>query len=435
MLRRFALLLLPLFAAALVIAQADTCPTLERAAVAEARVWCGETPSGEACYGNSPVAADAEGFQAVGDRVSLRDVSAITTRTDAEANLYGVSLLRTAAYPAESWTAQALTMILLGEVMLTEIATDAPHQVSSVTAPQGVNVRALPTEEGRIITPLFDGEKVMLTGRLADESWLQLLLPDGQTGWIVAQAIAEVPADLPFVAADSSAPDAIYEPFADFDLTTATADARCAEAWESGLLLQTSGEEALRLRVNGEPFLLNGTVFLQADQNGETRVHIIAGGVQVQDVAISEGYGFSLPLADDPQPYEFARFAFLPTEILPQYVYIGLDLQTIITPAPQEDRSPITDVLATERCIITTGPGGANLRGGPGTEFPIRGVLGFRETAYPIGRTMGSDGAIWWELAQNVWISGATTVTGGDCVAVPQSSRIPLPPPTPTPQA
>lgn len=416
-------------------AQADTCPTLERAAVAEARIWCMDTQTGEACYGNSLVSAEAAGFQAAGDRIGLEETDRITTQVDAESNRYGVSVLRTLAYAPGSWTARPTTMVLLGNASLINTADNTPHQLATINSAQGVNVRALPTEDGRLIMPLFDGEMVMLTGRLADGSWLRVLLPRGQTGWITGQAIAEFPADLPSVAADSSAPEAIYEPFADFDLATATTDARCAEAWESGLLLQTAGEGFLRLRANGEAFTLDGTAFLQADAESGATLHVIAGEAQLGELLVREGYQVSLPLTDDPTPYEFARMAYLPTEILPEYVYIGLDLQTIITPAPGEDRSPIADVLATDRCILTTGPGGANLRGGPGTEFAVRGVLAFRETAYPVGRAMGSDGAIWWELAQNVWISSATTVTGGDCVAVPQSSRIPALPPTPTPEA
>jgi len=435
MIRRLTLLFLPLLTTAVVIAQTDTCPTLERAAVSEARVWCMETEDGEACYGNSLVSSDADAFQRAGDRVALDETSSITTSIDVETNRYGVSLLRTTAYTAESWTSQPITMVLLGDVTITNTAAELVHEVAAIAAPQGVNVRALPTAEGRVITPLFDGELVMLTGILADASWLRVLLPDGQTGWIVAQAVAETPAELAVVDAETFTLENIYEPFAAFELVTASGDARCEESWESGVLVQTSGDEAVELRVNDQAYLLNGTAYVQADEEGETTISVIAGEVLVGEEAISEGYEFSLPFTEEAQTYDFARFAYLPTEILPQYVYVGLDLTTIITPAPQEDRSPIADVLATDRCILTTGPGGANLRGGPGTEFSIRGVMALRETAYPIGRTTGSDGGIWWELAQNIWISGATTVTGGDCVAVPQSQRIPVPPPTATPEA
>lgn len=432
---RFFVLLVPFAVTTVAFSQEDTCPTLERAAVSEARIWCNETQTGEACYGNSPVSADTEGFQAAGDRVLLNEVGSLTTTSDTENNLYGVSLLRTLAYAPDAWAGQSVTLVLLGDVMLTNAAEAVPHEVVTISAAQGVNVRALPTEEGRVITPLFQGEAVMLTGQTADASWLRLLLPDGQTGWIVSSAVESISADLPVVDADSAAPEAIYTPFADFQLQTGMGDSRCAEAWESGLLLQSSGENLVSLRVNGEVLLLNGTVFLQTNEEDKTIVSVIAGEVQLGEVVVSEGYEFALTLPENAQPYDFASLAYLPTEILPQYVYIGIDLTTIITPAPQVDRSPIAEVLATDRCIITTGSGGANLRGGPGREFAIRGVMDFRETAYPVGRTMGSDGAIWWELAQNVWISAATTVTGGDCVAVPQSQRIPVPPPTPTPES
>jgi hypothetical protein len=117
-------------------------------------------------------------------------------------------------------------------------------------------------------------------------------------------------------------------------------------------------------------------------------------------------------------------------------VYIGLDEQLLITPRPQPDRSPLSDILVDEPCVVTTGQTGANLRAGPGTDFPIRGVLAYRETVNPTARATGTDGGTWWRIAQNLWLSAATTVTGGDCVNVPQSDRVPVPPaPEVTPTA
>jgi hypothetical protein len=219
---------------------------------------------------------------------------------------------------------------------------------------------------------------------------------------------------------------------------TAADDARCVGAPESGLLLQTETGQTGRLRVKGLEITLAGTIFLQTPPEQLLTVYVIEGEAAVAGSIVQSGYQISFPIQTDTaiavtpliSAYDFARLAALPTEILPRYTYIGIDLATLITPAPAGTGSPIANVLVTDRCVITTGPGGSNLRGGPGAEFPVRGVLAMRETAYPISRTMGTDGQVWWELAQNLWVSGVTTVSGGDCVAVPQAERIPALPPS-----
>lgn len=421
-------------------AQEEACPVLERAAVAEAQVWCPGVRAGELCYGNDAAAAQlgaAEAvFQAVGDRVPLSAVQSVSTQRGELA--HGIVLLHTLAYPQDSWRAAALHIVLLGDAALTDASPQRPFVPSRIQAIQGANVRAIPAENGRILTPLFQDAIVMLTGRTADGQWLRLQLPSGEAGWVIASAVEGDTAALPTVSAQDDAPGLLYAPFAAFDLQTGRNDAACVQAWESGALLQSSGDDFVRLQVNGLDVQLRGTAFLQADAASRLRLalYVLAGEALFDEQVVPEGEQITVRetderalLAEPPQPYDFARLAFVPTELLPQYVYIGLDLSTIITPAPAQDRSPLSNMLATEPCVITTGPGGANLRGGPGTDFPVRGVLDFRETARPIGRATGSDGAVWWELAQNVWISATTTVTGGDCAAVPQSQRIPALPP------
>ncbi len=168
----------------------------------------------------------------------------------------------------------------------------------------------------------------------------------------------------------------------------------------------------------------------------KTRHLFLEGDITYEDETIVEGYQLIVSEENSTiDPYDSTRFAPLPTQILPRYTYIGIELNTIITPAPTVDRSPIADVLVDDPCVITTGEGGANLRSGPGSEFPIRGVLAFRETANPISRVIGSDVLLWYELAQNVWVTSQVVVTGGDCLSVPQAQRIPVPIPTATPES
>jgi uncharacterized protein YgiM (DUF1202 family) len=448
--RRFWIICLScLLSTAIIFAQ--DCPTLEQAAVGETRVWCAEITTGEACYGNSIIAPeftsfapDNVTFAAPGDTVPLTAIAALSTAIDE--NRYGAALIHTVGYEPNSWQTQAVTLALLGEVRLTNTGQEGiaiPTLTTTITAPEGANIRTGTSEDFRVLTSLLVGEIVKIMGRLADDSWLLIQLTDGRTGWVTATAVETNLSELPIVDTESPQPDLLYTPYSAFSLHTTTGDSRCSQAWESGLLIQSSKETAVRLLVNERQLLVSGTLFLQAALESEFDIFVIDGTAQIDDTEVEEGYHAIISTEKDEtgnwletaiRPYDFVRLAPLPTELLPQYTYIGIDLSTIITPAPSTDRSPIAAMLVTDPCVLTTGEGGANLRGGPGAEFPIRGVLDFRETARPIGRATGSDGALWWELAQNVWINAAVVVTGGDCVSVPQSQRIPNPLPTATPE-
>lgn len=431
-----------LFLSVVIFAQDNDCPVLERNAVTQSWASCAELAIGEACYGNSSLSAellsDDLSFSESGDRVALDSLA--TLSSSKEDKQYGVALLRTSGYAIDSWISQDVVLALLGDVTIANTGNENIN-VPVVTAPivgsQGANVRSGTSTDYRLITTLFEGEIVKITGRLADDSYYRIQLPSGEIGWIAAGAVEEDVSNLPIVDLDSVTPEILYAPYSSFSLETAFADAQCRESWESGLLVQAPKDSIVRLRINDTEILLNGTIFVQSRPTVDNRIFVIEGSVKVGETIAEEGYWLLIAIDGiDPlmETYELSRLAYLPTEILPRYVYIGIDLSTIITPAPSQDRSPIADVLVTSPCVLTTGQGGANLRSGPGNEFPIRGVLAFRETANPIGRINGTDGTNWWELAQNLWVNGSVVVTGGDCFSVPESQRIPIPTPTATPE-
>lgn len=436
--KRLSLTIASLIIAVAVIAQGNQCPTFERAAIAEARIWCANIETGHACYGNSGVTADVISdvpFSTVGDSITLSDITQIETLIDQ--NRYGIALLQTTGYAPDSWIPQPVSIVLLGDVTIANTGNENINLTTldaEIVGAQGANVRTGPSTDFRIITSLFEGELIKVTGRADDGSFYRVHLPSGEAGWIAAGAIEADVSDVPVVTTEDTIPETIYAPYTSFSLETGSQDAACDEVWESGVLVQSPVESEIRLAVNDIPVIVQGTVFVQS-QETTTTFFIIEGELNSNDELAEEGYSLSV-VADEVRvaPYEFERFAPLPTEILPRYTYIGIDLSTILTPSPELDRSPIADVLVDDPCVITTGETGANLRAGPGSEFLIRGVLAFRETVNPIGRTTGSDGALWWELAQNIWVSSQVVVTGGDCVSVPQSDRIPVPLPTATPE-
>lgn len=64
----------------------------------------------------------------------------------------------------------------------------APLVTVTINAINGVNVRRTPvTEETNIIRLLENGTVLPATGRTADNTWIQVTLPDALTGWIAAE--------------------------------------------------------------------------------------------------------------------------------------------------------------------------------------------------------------------------------------------------------
>lgn len=75
-----------------------------------------------------------------------------------------------------------------------------------------------------------------------------------------------------------------------------------------------------------------------------------------------------------------------------------------------------------------------NVRGGPGTAYPIAGALNTGEQAEIIGKNPAGD---WWQVATAAglqgWVLGTLVQTSGDTAAVAVAANIPDAPPTPTP--
>jgi uncharacterized protein YraI len=442
---RLALVFFVFLFASIIIAQENSCETTRRAALAESFVLCSTIDAGQACYGNSSANAEirSEGlsFSVPGDMLLLNDLSSTTTSTGE--NQYGMVYLRTTAYSPDSWEEHELSLYLMGDASLSNTGEEnlsVPTVTTSIIGADGANVRSGASTDYRIITSLFEGDTVKILGRFRDESYYQVQLPNGEVGWIAAGAVDADLSALPLLNEDAPQPELLYMPYAAFNLLTNTTEGDCPHEGGSGLLLQA--DAPVRLNINGAQIILNGTAFIETLES-DLRILAIEGSLNYGETEAEEGFLLRLSLVDGQvddnvaavvAPYRFETYKDLPTEILPRYVYVGIDLSSIITPAPSIDRSPIADVLVTDPCVITTGQTGANLRGGPSEEFPIRGVLAYRETVHPIGRTTGADGTVWWELAQNVWVHGSVVVTGGDCLAVPQSQLIPvLPASTDTP--
>jgi len=429
---------------------APNCPFLEQEALTNTRNACFDLAPGEICFGSDTLsilqASENIGdLSQLGDRARLTDIQ--TWNVSSEDNTWGVASLNIQSYEENSWNPGEVTMLVFGNVQINSLGNEnvtISTQDIAIDSPQGANIRVEPDTEYRVIQPVMQNDFVKATGRLSDASWIRVQLPDGQTGWVTSSAsFADIDA-LPVTTANQPPPEKITLPMQVFELQSGIDDSRCSGAPPSGVLLQTTeGITSPPLIINGVTIRFSGTVFLQAQPLGVMLINMLEGEANVTAmgttqfvpaahfVDVSLGFDESnrlIPM-DAPslrQPYRYEDLLSVPVEYLPRTLYIALDLSTIITPRPATGGSPLDGMLVDALCTITVGPGGVNLRAGPGTNYPIQGVMDFRESAKPIGRTMMSDGG-WWKLAEHVWLRVDTTVTGGDCFAIP--SLDPPPPP------
>jgi uncharacterized protein YraI len=104
-----------------------------------------------------------------------------------------------------------------------------------------------------------------------------------------------------------------------------------------------------------------------------------------------------------------------------------LALASIPAPANAATRTPTITRTVTATATITPAPAAirnANLRAGPGTNYPIVGAVGAGQALKIVARNVGST---WYQLAVGAWISA--TLVRNASAGVPVAKVIPTPPP------
>lgn len=423
---------------------ASSCPQLQQEAFNALNIYCGEQVEDSLCYGNPTLSVNyaenaPEGlrFSLPGDAIPLNSILWFSTST--EANTWGISRAHLRVYPANSLQVEQASMVLFGDVIVYNRGTEGSSVITQdieVTSAQGANIRTGTATDFRVIEPVLDGTILKASGRLEDSSWVRVYTSRGLVGWVSSAGISGDIEELPVVTEDDPTQDLIL-PLQQFDFQSGFSNPDCADVPTSGILLQTNTNDDLSL-----PFVINdvrielmGTAYLRARPDEGFLIAITEGSAIVTALessqTINAGYvsrvfmetdeDGNLQALEAPSPplvYDDEEMATLPLELLGRETIVALDIYTIITPRPAGESSPIAGMALNAQCTITTGESGTNLRTGPGTSFPIRAVMAYRESAKPIGRTIGTDGAPWWKLAEGVWVRVDTTVFGGDCTAV-----------------
>jgi hypothetical protein len=350
-----------------VVAQDNACSSIVEKALSFATESCGDIGRNQACYGNGIVNATPResatdfAFTDRGDLANVVDINSIQlSALSVDTEVWGVSLLRIQANLPDTLPGQNVQFVLFGDVKMTnaaDVLTEIP-----VTATAGVNVRLRPTTAvNNVIESLAPEEEVLGNGRLAENSWIRVRLNDetGTIGWVSAGFLQsdEDLSQLDVVAEDAP----VFGTMQAFYLQSGIGDARCAEAPESGVLIQTpEGAGKITLEVNEVDIELSSTAFIQSAINDVMIVTVVEGQATVTafntTVRVPAGAFTTIPtdengLASGPptdiDAYNHDQYAALPIQTLDQTIVIAepLDPEALLAAAiglPQEGTWVIT---------------------------------------------------------------------------------------------
>lgn len=269
---------------------AQMCSDQVRLALQTAGDVCEGTARNQVCYGHvagSVTARDASTaveWDSVGDRVGLADISGVAlSPMDEQTGEWGVAVMQVQANLPDTLPGQNVTVLMFGDVALTDAATDQTRVEGMVLA--AANVRLSPSTNGVVIGSLPASATAIVTGQTVNgtgEAWLRVKYDDyrTRTGWVAADLIAVDVAALPVVEADSL----VYNPMQAFYLKTGLGATQCGEVPTNGVVIQTpSGIGKVNLNVNGANISLGSTAFLTTDTRDD--------GASALSVTLFEGEG------------------------------------------------------------------------------------------------------------------------------------------------
>jgi hypothetical protein len=328
------------------------CPALVQQALTITQTGCDGTDRNEICYGHLLLDAQLRAglsetqFTDPGDTVDVVSIDSVSlSAMDTIAGIWGVILMQIQAN-LETESQEDVTFVVFGDTALENAAHLLP-----VIANEPVNIRSEPSTEGDILASLATGDKIIASGQTEDGDWLRIQLSGNgaiSVGWVSTDFVTTDGnfEDLEIVSPeDDGAPatddqGATFGPMQAFYFQSGKDDSPCAEAPNSGLLIQTpEGEASVSLWIDEVVIELNATAFVQAQPNGDITVNVLDGLAQVTSngetrTAVA-GTQISVPIdaelaasdvPDDPVPFDANDVQSLPIQLLPNQVEIPAPL-------------------------------------------------------------------------------------------------------------
>jgi hypothetical protein len=391
------------------------CPGIISTALGATQTSCGNTTRNQLCYGHNLVQVEPQafvsklGFDLPGDTIPVARVRSVRgSALDINNATWGVALMRVQTSLPDALPNQNATFLLFGDAEITDSTTRDITNLT-MTSTSATNIRTGPAVSYPILNSSASGENVIATGRLADNSWLRVWIPqqEGRMGWVYGSLVSPTTGDLASLAVidpgagtpSLGALDAFYLKTND-DATT-----ECAQLPKSGLLIQTpEGVGTIRLYINEVKMDIGSTVFFQAKPNGDLTVSTIEGMAVVESAnhteAAAAGSQLTVPLGDDlkasgaptePVPYDQTQFENLPLAELQRSIQVAPPLSPeairVIHDRVQSNQ-PLCGVEALHACSTITIEGNIqaidadtitvnNMTVAVAANDPIRSVLAF----------------------------------------------------------
>jgi uncharacterized protein YgiM (DUF1202 family) len=275
---------------AIVAAQVSECSEMIQIALEAAEEQCEDAGRNQVCYGYTALIAEAQPdatdftFEKVGD---IADVAAIQrlqlAGLDVENGIWGVVLMRVQANIPDTLPGQNVTVMLFGNTEIRNAAASVaqqipPEQQRSITANQSINVRELPSTNGRVLGSSASGTAITATGRTADNSWIRVRFGE-QTGWIRADLLSADDVSALLVV-EPEEPQ--FGPMQAFYFTAGVGQTQCNEVPDDGMLIQTpAGVGSIDLMVNEVEVNMGSTVYFTINDEGDMEISTIEGGARV----------------------------------------------------------------------------------------------------------------------------------------------------------
>ncbi|MBZ0274548.1 MAG: SH3 domain-containing protein, partial [Anaerolineae bacterium] len=386
-------------------AQTD-CPAFAGDVLEHVAALCGDVGQNQLCYGSPSVtvtpAADASDFAfgQPGDRVGVGAVQALQLSPfNLDESAWGVVVMDVQAnLPPD----QSASYVLFGDVAVDNLGT-AIQMEAHVATGNPINARSIPSTRGSVVAILNADASLTVNGRSAGGDWLRVQLDDGSTGWVAAYLLQS---DADFAALEIADSDTTgYTPMQAITLKTGAGDTGCAEAPDSGLLVQTpEGDAGITLQVNGVDMQLSGTALLRADADRGLVVNLLEGTGTLhaldKSMIVPAGAVVSVPLDTNLQ-VNGAPFSPIPYN--PENLQ-GLPLSLLRRPIEVIEPLTVREINRMTACRIMSTVAGTNFREGPATAYFATGTL-TQDTPYRVtGWTNGRDGFVWWRVSERHWV-------------------------------
>ncbi len=335
-----------------VTGEPNSCPVIVETAITLTSQRCEATDLNQVCYGHLVLDAEPRagltsfGFNDPGDIVDVIDVQSLRlSALDASTGGWGVVMMQIEANLAQTVdAAPEVQIILFGDAELNDATRFLPGEVIQPTP-----LFSEPAMTAKITANLETGSPITVNGRLSDSSWLRLN-QSGSIGWLPADVVRlngeiSVLSVVPLESITNIEELTKFGPMQAFYFRSGQDDAPCAEAPNSGLLIQTpEGVASLSIWMDEVIIQLDATAFIQAQPDGSLTVRVLEGTAQVtargETRTAASGMQVSVPLDDqlrasaepnDPVPYDADSLQSLPVQLLSRPVNVPVPREQLST--------------------------------------------------------------------------------------------------------